>query len=262
MRPAPRSREGRAIRDDHELSEDELALKRRFVAARGYWRDWTDFLLKTSPDFIDLYARYGGHAADNGPLDARLCELVYVALDASSTHMFEPGLKLHLRLALEKGASVREIVDVLRLATAQGLHGTLSGIEILADELGKRGSPPAQAAALDQALADRWTARVGDWPAAYRFLAERDPEFLSLVCEMNELDGEGLARHDEACIRIALAACFTGYSEHGLRGAIRQALDCAIPADAILQILQMTAHLGVHSFSLGAPALNDVLTNR
>lgn len=247
---------------DHELSAQELALKRKFIAARGYWREWTDFLLRHDPKFLDFYARYGGHAAATGPLSQKIVELLYVALDASSTHLFGSGLVLHIRLALENGASVREILDVLRIATAQGLHGTLAGVAILAEELAAAGvdagleKPLSQA---QEALRNSYVAQMGEWPAYCSYLVQHDPEFLALICEMNQFDGEGLDAQSRSCIEIALAACFTGYSEPALRSAIRRALRGGVEADAILQVLQMTAHLGVHSFSLGVPSLQEVL---
>lgn len=247
---------------DHELSAEELALKQKFVAARGYWRDWTEFLLKHDPKFLDFYARYGGHAAATGPLAPKLVELLYVALDASSTHLFRSGLVLHIRLALKNGASVREILDVLRLATAQGLHGTLAGVEILAEELAAAGKGPAVAESLSAAqaaLRERYVAQRGEWPAYCDWLVRHDPEFLSLICEMNDFDGEGLDEASRLCIEIALASCFTGYSESALRSAIRRGIGAGLVEDAILQVLQMTAHLGVHSFSLGVPCLREAM---
>jgi alkylhydroperoxidase/carboxymuconolactone decarboxylase family protein YurZ len=249
------------MQDERDLRAEEEALKRRFVAARGYWRPWCDFLLRHHPDFLELYARYAGHAAAKGPLPRKAVELVYVALDGSATHLFRSGLVLHMRLALEAGASVREILDTLRLATAQGLHGTTAGITILAEEMAAL-APDAAPDLSDRhaALEKAYVARHGEWPSYCAYLAEADPDFLALMQELNgEEDGAGLDAETTHYIEIALAGCFTGFMPDALRAAIRRALAGGIGADAILQVLQMTAHLGVHSCSVGVPALEEAL---
>src|SRR3982751_4927576 len=129
-----------------DLTPAEQALKEAFIEARGYWRPWTEGLLRLNPGFLQTYANYGGYPAETGPLSRKMCELIYVALDGSATHLFRSGLALHMQLALDQDASAQEIVDVLRLATAQGLEGCYVGIGILAEELATAGLESDQAA--------------------------------------------------------------------------------------------------------------------
>jgi len=49
-------------------------------------------------------------------------ELVYCAFDCASTHLYVPGLKLHMKNALGYGATPQEIVEVLEIATLLSLH--------------------------------------------------------------------------------------------------------------------------------------------
>ena len=148
------------------LTPVQEALKQAYIKARGYWVDWTEGILRFSPGFLDLYARYGGHPAATGPLSPLMCELIYVALDASSTHLFESGLVLHMRYAMRHGATAAQVMEVLAMATAQGLGGTRVGIDILAEELVAAGKTAAEPAlTIEQAeLKSRWIARFGAWP--------------------------------------------------------------------------------------------------
>ena len=77
------------------LTPEEQVLKDAFIRARGYWRPWTEGLLRLDPEFLATYARYGGYPAETGPLSRKMCELIYVALDGSATHLFRSGLALH-----------------------------------------------------------------------------------------------------------------------------------------------------------------------
>ena len=49
-------------------------------------------------------------------------ELIYTAFDASATHMFEPGLRQHIRNALALGATREELMEVLELASGIGVQ--------------------------------------------------------------------------------------------------------------------------------------------
>lgn len=49
-------------------------------------------------------------------------ELIYCAFDAAATHLYVSGLKAHMRNALQYGATVEQILEVLELATPLSLH--------------------------------------------------------------------------------------------------------------------------------------------
>ena len=57
-----------------------------------------------------------------GVLDAKTIELIGIALDASCTHLYAPGVRRHIQRALKFGATREEITAVLQLASMQGLH--------------------------------------------------------------------------------------------------------------------------------------------
>ena len=49
-------------------------------------------------------------------------ELIYTAFDVSATHMFEPGLRQHIRNALALGATREELMEVFELASGIGVE--------------------------------------------------------------------------------------------------------------------------------------------
>jgi alkylhydroperoxidase/carboxymuconolactone decarboxylase family protein YurZ len=193
-------------------------------------------------------------------------ELIYVALDGSATHLFRSGLALHLRLALQEGATAREIIDVFRLATVQGLDGCNVGIGILAEELASAGLDIDQGELSDEqsALRDAYVARFGDWPDFCEQWLRRDPGYFAVLLDLlaGGQAGDGLDQRSQCLISIALNACFTALNPHGLRVQIRRALRLGIEQREILQVLQMTAHLGVHACAIGVPVLMEALDER
>ena len=49
--------------------------------------------------------------------------------------MYAPGTQRHIRAALALGASMEEIMDVLKLCVVQGVEACNLGLSILADEM-------------------------------------------------------------------------------------------------------------------------------
>lgn len=248
------------------LTVDEQVLKEAFIRARGYWRPWTEGLLRLDPDFLATYASYGGYPAETGPLSRKMCELIYVALDGSATHLFRSGLALHTRLAIENGATAREIIDVLRLATAQGLDGCNVGVGILVEELAAAGLDGFTGELSGQQLALRqaYVARFGDFPDFCDQWLRLDPGYFAVLLDLlaGGRGAGGLDAQASCLISIALSACFTGLNPPALRLHIRRALRLGIDTRQILQVLQMTAHLGVHACAVGVPVLLEVIEER
>jgi alkylhydroperoxidase/carboxymuconolactone decarboxylase family protein YurZ len=248
------------------LTPEQQVLKDAYIKARGYWRPWTEGLLRLDPAFLDTYGRYAGYPAATGPLSRKMCELIYVALDGSATHLFHSGLALHVRLALDAGATAREIIDVLRLATAQGLDGCNVGIGILVEELAHAGLESSQSALSDEqmALRDAYVAQFGDWPDFCEQWLRRDAGYFAAVLDLLATGhaADGLDESSRCLISLALNACFTALNPPGLRLQIRRALRLGIDQRQILQVLQMTAHLGVHSCAIGIPVLLEAIEDR
>jgi alkylhydroperoxidase/carboxymuconolactone decarboxylase family protein YurZ len=64
-------------------------------------------------------------------------ELLSIACDASFTHMYAPGTRHHIKAALKLGATMDEIMEVLKLCVVQGVQSCNMGVPILAEELAK-----------------------------------------------------------------------------------------------------------------------------
>ncbi|KAK4239523.1 Metallo-hydrolase/oxidoreductase [Achaetomium macrosporum] len=112
--------------------ENQERLKKEFTDKRGYWHAfWEDFL-RLDPEFFEAYLNFssvpwtkrldGSSSEGRGALGPKMKELIYCAFDAASTHLYVPGLKLHMKNALGYGASPQEILEVLEIATLLSLH--------------------------------------------------------------------------------------------------------------------------------------------
>jgi alkylhydroperoxidase/carboxymuconolactone decarboxylase family protein YurZ len=117
--------------------------------ASGNWNpDWEPFA-KLDPAWTDKAIALAIAPAVAAALDKKTIELIGIALDASCTHMYAPGVRRHIRRTLKAGATKEEITAVLQLASLQGLHSMCLGAPILLEELEaqvRRKSPNAPTA--------------------------------------------------------------------------------------------------------------------
>lgn len=66
-----------------------------------------------------------------------MAELLSIAFDASITHMYAPGTRRHIKVALKLGATMEEIMEVLKICVALGVQACNLSVPILAAELGR-----------------------------------------------------------------------------------------------------------------------------
>jgi alkylhydroperoxidase/carboxymuconolactone decarboxylase family protein YurZ len=103
--------------------------------ASGNWNaDWEPFA-KLDPAWTEKAIALAIAPKVAGALDAKTIELIGIALDATCTHLYAPGVRRHIQRALKAGATKEEITAVLQLASLQGLHSMCVGAPILLEEL-------------------------------------------------------------------------------------------------------------------------------
>jgi alkylhydroperoxidase/carboxymuconolactone decarboxylase family protein YurZ len=101
----------------------------------GQWNEaWNPFF-ELDPVWTDQFMATGAGIYGSGVMPAKEVELLSIAFDASFTHMYAPGTRRHIHNALQAGATVQEIMDVLKICVAQGAQALNLGVPILAEEL-------------------------------------------------------------------------------------------------------------------------------
>lgn len=117
------------------LDERQERLKAEFTEKRGYWHEFWDGLLELDPELFEAYVTFSSVPWTKGVLEPKVKELIYCAFDAAATHLYVPGLKLHMRNAVRYGATPEEIMEVLEIASVIGVHTATVAAPILAEEL-------------------------------------------------------------------------------------------------------------------------------
>jgi alkylhydroperoxidase/carboxymuconolactone decarboxylase family protein YurZ len=101
----------------------------------GQWNPAWDSFFELDPVWTDQYFASTIFVYQSGLFSTKEVELMSIAFDASYTHMYAPGTRRHIKGALKAGATMEEIMEVLKLCVAQGMQSCNLGIPILAEEL-------------------------------------------------------------------------------------------------------------------------------
>lgn len=116
----------------------QTALKENFTQTRGYWNPFWEQALRLDPPLFEAYFNFSSVPWKFGILEPKLREFVYIAIDASTTHMFDDGTRGHMANAFKHGAKVEEILEVLELCVPIGVQSMTTGLDILEEEMAAR----------------------------------------------------------------------------------------------------------------------------
>ena len=113
------------------------------LRAAGEWNPaWTPFF-ELDPAWTEKFMAMGLTPMLSGVLDAKTIEFIAIAVDASCTHLYAPGVRRHVRKALALGATKEEVAAVLQCVSVLGIHSMSLGAPILLEELAALEAAPA-----------------------------------------------------------------------------------------------------------------------
>ncbi|KAF2221517.1 AhpD-like protein [Elsinoe ampelina] len=115
---------------EKKLDPERERLKADFTQKRGYWHQFWDEFLFLDPEFFAAYLELSSvpwtknveGVGGQGVLSPKEKELIYCAFDTAATHLYKPGLKLHIRNVFKYGGTPEEVMEVMELATSLSLH--------------------------------------------------------------------------------------------------------------------------------------------
>ena len=104
------------------------------MRAIGQWNTAWDPFYELSPLWTDKFFAFGASIYKSGLFTPRFLELMSIAFDASITHLYTPGIRRHIKAALNAGATPEEIMTVLQICVSMGVEACAKGVPILAEE--------------------------------------------------------------------------------------------------------------------------------
>lgn len=122
-----------------QATEGEAAPACNAMREMGQWNAAWDPFFELDPMWTEEFMAAAIGIYQGGVLAPKDIELLSIAFDASVTHMYAPGTRRHVNGALAAGATIDEIMDVLKLCVAFGGASLQLGVPILAEELARVG---------------------------------------------------------------------------------------------------------------------------
>lgn len=104
---------------------------------KGDWNPMWDDFAALDPDFMEAYLAFRSVPQTKGPLEQKYKELILIAINAATTHLYAPGVRRHIQNALKAGASMDEILETIQLTTVMGIHACNLAIPILLEEVSR-----------------------------------------------------------------------------------------------------------------------------
>ncbi|MBN8510963.1 MAG: carboxymuconolactone decarboxylase family protein [Burkholderiales bacterium] len=115
------------------------------LRAAGEWNPAWEPFYALDPAWTEAFIAMGTKPMRAGVLDPKVIEFIAIAVDASCTHLYAPGVRRHVRKALDLGATKEEITAVLQCVSVLGIHTMSLGAPILQEELSARETAAAAA---------------------------------------------------------------------------------------------------------------------
>lgn len=246
------------------LTTEQQEIKDEFVKVRGTWDDVWETILTLDPGFMRAYLELSAVPYRRTDLDAKTREFIFIAVDGAATHLYTPGIRQHVRAALELGATKEEIMEVLELAATLGIHAMNIGVPILVEVLVEKGlrTGPAELNAYQEKLKAEFTEMRGYWHTFWDEMLELDPEIFASYTEFSSVPWRTgtLQPKVKEFIYIAFDTAATHLYVKGLKLHIENALGYGATTGEILEIMEIASVLGIHAVTTGAPILVDEAT--
>ncbi len=158
-------------------------LEEQFKAKLGpgaFHAGWSS-LLSLDPVFFLASLSLASVPRQKGYLSPKNQALISLAVDSAATHLYEPGIRTHVKTALEEGASIQEILEVIELSSTLGIHACNIGVPLLVEVLKESGQYQDE---ITKPFDDRqcqlkaeFTEKRGYWHTFWEDFLRLDPEF-------------------------------------------------------------------------------------
>ncbi|ETI24044.1 hypothetical protein G647_03413 [Cladophialophora carrionii CBS 160.54] len=259
---------------------DPAALKAQFVSKLGdeQWDDSWESIAQLSPELFTASVDLIAVPRKKRHLSPKIQQLMSIAVDAASTHLYAPGVRKHIDAALKEGATPAEIIEVIELTGTLGIHACNIGVPLLVEVMKEEGiyeKHPTAGKPFDtqrEKLKADFTKNRGYWHSFWEDFLALDPEFFeaylnfSSVPWLKDVDGSGrgggvLEPKVKELVYCAFDAAATHLYVPGLKLHMKNVLKYGGTPEEIMEVLEIATQLSLHTSNVAAPILAERLAN-
>jgi alkylhydroperoxidase/carboxymuconolactone decarboxylase family protein YurZ len=242
-----------------ELTDYQQQVKDDFIRVRGTWGDAWESILVLDPGFLAAYLEFSAVPWRKNHLDDKTKEFIYIAVDAAATHLYEPGIRQHVRAALALGATPQEIMEVIELTSTLGIHAMNIGVPILVEVLVEKGlrTGPAELTDYQEQVKADFTKTRGYWHSFWDEMLELDPELFATYTDFSSVPWRTgtLEPKVRELVYIAFDTAATHLYVKGLKLHIENAIGYGATAQEILEVMEIASVIGIHAATTAAPII-------
>lgn len=248
------------------LTPEQQQIKDEFIRVRGTWGPAWDAILELDARFLKTYLDFSAVPwRANSHLDPKVKEFIYIAVDSAATHLYEPGIRQHIRAALDLGATAAELMEVIELTSTLGIHACTVGVPVLQEAMAEVGL--TMDTTLDerrQRIKDDFTKKRGYWNPFWDGLLQLDPDLFEAYTAFSAVPWESgpLEPKVKELIYTAFDASATHMYVPGLKQHIVNALNYGATVGEVMEVLEIASVIGIHCATVAAPILIDELRKR
>ena len=243
------------------LTPEQREIRDEFIRVRGTWGETWETILRLDPDFMRAYLEFSAVPWRKNHLDRKTKEFMYIAVDAAATHLYAPGIRQHVRAALEAGATPQEVMEVLELTATLSIHAMNIGVPILVEVLEEKGlrDGPAPLTSFQEELKEEFTKTRGYWHPFWDEMLELDPEIFKAYTDFSSVPWRTgtLPPKVKEFVYIAFDTAATHLYVKGLKLHIENAIGYGATVGEILEIMEIASVLGIHAVTTAAPILAE-----
>lgn len=187
-------------------------------------------------------------------------ELVLLAV-TSAIHLNDAdATRTHIRNALRAGASSSDVRAAMSMGL--GVHTITQCVPVLLDELAATGVDVAiptddELTPSEREFKTEYEHKRGYWYPGWNRMLRVDPEYLRAYLEISSVRPPGWSPRMRELTNIAVDAATTHLYLSGVRVHIRNALEIGIPADEILEVLEIVSLVGHRTLTMSLPLLAE-----
>ena len=243
------------------LTDRQTEIKEEFIAVRGTWSDLWESILMLDPEFLKAYLDFSAVPWREGHnhLDDKTKEFMFIAVNAAATHLYTPGVRQHIKAALNAGATPQEIMEVIELTSTLGIHAMNIGVPILVQVLVEKGlrTGPAPLDTNQERIKAEFTANRGYWHSFWDEMLELDPDLFETYTAFSSVPWKSgtLSPKVKELVYIAFDTAATHLYVPGLKLHIENAIGYGATAQEILEVMEIASVIGIHAATTAVPIL-------
>lgn len=263
-------------------------LKKSFIDSHGqetFSEGW-DSVLRLDPTFFEAAVNQLDVPVKAKHLSPKVQAFASIAVNAATTHLHSAGIRTHIRAALAAGASHDEVMEVLELTCAVGIHACTIGVPVLFEVMKEQGifdsHPVTGMKQLDKKREDlkaTFTQKRGYWHSTWEEILLLDPDFFEANMNMTSVawtkdpktgqlgtGEEGQKGFLEPKVKELMYVAFDAACQHMYRSGLKlhmvNVLKYGGTPEEIMEVLELATLVGFQGASVGAPILEEEMKRK